>query len=192
MNIAILASGSGTNAENIIHYTRKNPGVVTVSLIICNRPDAGVIGRAERLGVECLVFSSEEMHLGVRPIQVMQRCQIDLVVLAGYLNLISEPYFQAFPRRILNLHPALLPLYGGKGMYGHHVHEAVIAHGEKRTGITIHLVDEQYDHGTTLCQATCPVLPNDTPDTLAERIHRLEYAYYPVVVEQYAAELQGR
>lgn len=191
MNIAILASGSGTNAENIIHYTRKNPGVVTVRLVICNRPDAGVIARAERLGVECLVFTSEEMRLGTRPIQAMQHRQIDMMVLAGYLNLITRPYFQAFPHRILNLHPALLPQYGGRGMYGHHVHEAVIAHGEECTGITIHLVDEQYDHGTTLCQATCPVLPGDTPDSLAERIHRLEYAYYPVVVQHYATELQS-
>ncbi|SUB77282.1 phosphoribosylglycinamide formyltransferase [Porphyromonas macacae] len=189
VNIAIFASGSGTNAENIHDFFSKHSLNTQIKLIICNTPDAGVLQRAGRLGIESATFTNQEMKNGSLPIELLKKHHIDLIVLAGYMNLIAQPLLDAYPKRILNIHPALLPAYGGKGMYGHHVHEAVIAHKETRSGITIHIVDEHYDHGTTLCQATCPVFPEDTADTLAERIHSLEYRYYPVTILQYIREL---
>lgn len=182
--IALLASGEGTNAEAIVHYFRSS-GTAQVALILTNREDAGVRKRAERLGVPCQYFSTSEMREGTQPIALMQSMGIDLVVLAGYLVLITPPYLAAFPHRIINIHPALLPAFGGKGMYGHHVHEAVIASGNDHSGITIHLVDEHYDHGQPLLQAFCPVLPEDTPDSLAERIHELEHRHFAPTIEQY-------
>lgn len=148
-----------------------------------------MLARAERLGIPAHVFTNQQMRQGSKPIACLQAAQIDLIVLAGYMNLIAPPLLEAFPHRIINIHPALLPKYGGKGMYGHHVHEAVIAHAEAQSGITIHIVDEVYDHGTVLCQATCPVLPSDTPDALAARVHQLEYLYYPIAIMQYALQL---
>lgn len=182
--IALLASGEGTNAEAIVQYFRSS-GTAQVALILTNREDAGVRKRAERLGVPCQYFSTSEMREGTQPIALMQSMGIDLVVLAGYLVLITPPYLAAFPHRIINIHPALLPAFGGKGMYGHHVHEAVIASGNDHSGITIHLVDEHYDHGQPLLQAFCPVLPEDTPDSLAERIHELEHRHFAPTIEQY-------
>lgn len=182
--IALLASGEGTNAEAIVQYFRSS-GTDQVALILTNREDAGVRKRAERLGVPCQYFSTSEMREGTQPIALMQSMGIDLVVLAGYLVLITPPYLAAFPHRIINIHPALLPAFGGKGMYGHHVHEAVIASGNDHSGITIHLVDEHYDHGQPLLQAFCPVLPEDTPDSLAERIHELEHRHFAPTIEQY-------
>lgn len=189
--IAILASGSGSNAEAIIHYLRQSREAEVV-LLLTNRPDAGVRERARRLGVRCDYLPTAELRKGSKPLALLAELGVELVVLAGYLVLITEPWLQAYPQRILNIHPALLPEFGGKGMYGHHVHEAVLAAGRPYSGITIHLVDEHYDHGQTLLQAQCPVLPGDSPETLAARIHQLEHRYYPAAVAQYLRLLDER
>lgn len=186
--VAVLASGNGSNAENLYHFFSQR-GLASLAVILSNHSDVGVMARAERLKIPAYAFTTKEMHEGVKPIALLKELGIDLIVLAGYMCYITAPYLEAFPDRIVNIHPALLPKFGGKGMYGHHVHEAVLAAGEKESGITIHLVDEHYDHGRILRQAVCPVLPEDTPDTLAERIHALEYAHYPEAIEEYLLRL---
>lgn len=182
--IAILASGSGSNAEAIIQYLSSNH-LCQVACIITNRLDAGVRDRAERLGVPHYYFSNVEMREASAPLRLLVDLGVGLIVLAGYMNLISDAWIKSYAGRILNIHPALLPRYGGKGMYGHHVHEAVLAADEQISGITIHLVDEHYDHGRYLVQASCPIFSGDTPDTLAERIHHLEHYHYPRAIAYY-------
>ncbi len=181
--IAIFASGSGSNAENISTYfsTRDD---VKIALIITNNPSATVLKRAERLGIESIALTKEQLSSPQALLKLLSEKKIDFIVLAGYLIKIPAEVVKAYPQRIVNIHPALLPHYGGKGMYGHHVHEAVLAAGEKESGITIHLVDEQYDNGSILFQARCPVYPTDTSETLAERVHALEYTYYPRVIDE--------
>mgnify|MGYP001674874473 FL=1 len=154
-------------------------------MIITNKPQAGVIQRAERLGVPCHYFTNAELREGTRPIALMKEHGVELIILAGYLCLITPIYIMEYPERIINIHPALLPSFGGQGMYGDRVHAAVIASGAKESGITIHLVDEDYDHGRHLLQATCPVRPGDTIDTLAARIHELEHRFFPTTIAQY-------
>lgn len=185
--LAILASGSGSNAETIAKYFANHPSIRVVC-ILTNRADAGVIARAERLGISCHYYNNVEMRSGDVPLQLLRELGVDLIVLAGYLCLMTSPWLVAYPNRIINIHPALLPSYGGKGMYGHHVHEAVLAAGEEQSGITIHLVDEEYDHGRHLLQATCLVRPDDTADTLASRIHTLEHRFYAPTIEQYLTQ----
>lgn len=182
--LAILASGSGSNAETIINYFSHHPSI-RVACILTNRSDAGVIARADRLDIPCYYYSNAEMRTGDAPLKLLANLGVDLLVLAGYLCLITSPWLEAYPNRILNIHPALLPRYGGKGMYGHRVHEAVLAADEPQSGITIHLVDEAYDHGRHLLQATCLVRLDDTADTLAQRIHTLEHRFYAPTIEQY-------
>lgn len=185
MNIlAIFASGSGSNAEAIVNYFTDRADI-QIACIITNRADAGVIARAERLGVPCYHFDNATLRDGHEPIALLRSLGVDLIVLAGYLCLITPIYIEAFPERIINIHPALLPRFGGKGMYGGHVHQAVINQGETISGITIHLVDEQYDHGRHLLQATCPVHSSDTPETLAERIHALEHRFFAPTLDHY-------
>lgn len=182
LRIAILASGSGTNAQRLItHFQGRTDAEVV--LVGCDDPRAGVIQRAWDLQVPCYLFSGTQLRDGT-VLRELQHLQVGLVLLAGFLRLIPATMVQAFPKRIINIHPALLPKYGGKGMYGHHVHAAVIAAGESESGITIHYVNERYDEGEHLFQVKCPVLPNDTPDTLAARVHALEHEHYPQVVEQ--------
>jgi phosphoribosylglycinamide formyltransferase 1 len=181
-NLAILASGSGTNAENIIQYFQGHPDI-RVDSIWSNRADAFVLERAARAGIEHGSFSRDAFYQSNEFREKLLSRKIDLVVLAGFLWLVPTNLIQTFP--IINIHPALLPAYGGKGMYGMKVHEAVIANGEKESGITIHLVDEVYDHGAVLRQEKCPVQPGDTPSSLAERIHQLEYQYFPEVIENF-------
>lgn len=182
--IAILASGSGSNAEAIALNLHAKDSI-RVACIITNRERAGVRERAERLGIPHHYFSNADMQAGTKPLELLASLGVELVVLAGYLNLITPPWLQAYPERILNIHPALLPAYGGRGMYGRHVHEAVLGAGEAHSGITIHTIDEQYDKGRYLLQATCPVLPSDTPESLAQRIHSLEHRYYTQAIEHY-------
>ena len=182
-NIAIFASGNGTNAERIMDYFSDNDEI-NIRLVLTNNPKAGVIARAEKFGVPCRVFSREEFYNTDKIDKLLAENNIDFIVLAGFLWLIPSSIIQSFPNRIINIHPALLPEYGGKGMYGHHVHEAVIANGEKQSGITIHYVNELYDEGNIIFQATCEVKEDDTPDSLAARIHELEYAHFPVVIEK--------
>lgn len=187
-NISIFASGSGSNAEQIIHYFSQDPDV-SISQIYSNKPDAGVIDRARRLNVPTTVFNRQEFYQTDKILLQLADNQTDLIVLAGFLWLIPENILRAFPRRILNIHPALLPDFGGKGMFGQHVHEAVLQAGRQKSGITIHLVDEQYDRGEILFQAECDVIPGDTPETLAGRIHQLEHRFYPEIIKNYLSSL---
>ena len=183
IRIAILASGNGSNAENLI--LQQPSELLQYPLIITDNAQAGVLQRAERLGVATHVFSRADFREGSAVLQLLQDEKIDAIVLAGFLSRIPQNIVEHYPSRIINIHPALLPRFGGKGMYGHFVHEAVLAAGEEVSGITIHYVDAEYDHGSALCQATCPVYPStDTPDSLAERIHHLEHLYDPVAVRQ--------
>ena len=182
-NIAIFASGNGTNAENIIRYFQEN-GEVRVKLVLSNRRSAFVLERAARLGVPSACLTKEEWADGRAVLALMEEAEIDFIVLAGFLARVPDCLLQAYPDKIVNIHPSLLPKFGGKGMYGEHVHEAVLAAGEQESGITIQYINEHFDEGAIICQQKCPVLPDDTPDTLAARVHALEYEYYPRVVEQ--------
>ena len=187
-NIAIFASGSGTNAENIIRHFQGNKDV-NVALVVSNKPDAYVLVRAANLHVPSLTLTREEFARGEELARLMKERGIDFIVLAGFLLRVPEALIEAYPGRIVNIHPALLPKYGGQGMYGDRVHRAVVEAGERESGITIHLIDEQYDRGTTVFQAKCPVLPGDTPDDVARKVHALEYAHYPEVIGQLLADL---
>ena len=174
--IAVLASGEGTNAERIIRYF-KEKRTAEVALVISSRPSAGVIERARRLGVVCKTVVPSEFRSG-EALRLLQEAEIDFVVLAGFLSRIPDEMVHAYEGHMVNIHPSLLPKFGGNGMYGMHVHEAVLAAGEKESGITI-----QY-----IFQAACPVLPEDTPESLAARVHELEYRYYPEVIERLVKE----
>lgn len=186
-NLVIFASGSGSNAENIIRYFAEKPGF-RVKKVYCNVPDAYVLERAKKYNVPTQVFNRAEFRNPDIILRQLQEEGTDFIILAGFLWLVPACITSAYPNRIVNIHPALLPAYGGKGMYGHHVHEAVLAAGEKESGITIHYVNEHYDSGDIIFQATCPVLPDDTPDTLAARVHELEYAHFPRVIEEAALQ----
>lgn len=181
--IAIFASGSGSNAENIIQYFAQKPQFCVKS-VFCNVPDAYVLERAKKYRIPSFVFNREEFRNPDKVFRQLQEQEIDFIVLAGFLWLMPSFITAAWPNKIVNIHPALLPAYGGKGMYGHHVHEAVIAAGEKESGITIHYVNDHYDQGTIIFQAKCPVLPTDTPDDLAARVHELEYRYFPQIIAE--------
>ena len=181
--IAIFASGSGSNAENIIQYFAQKPQFCVKS-VFCNVPDAYVLERAKKYRIPTFVFNREEFRNPDKVFRQLQEQEIDFIVLAGFLWLMPSFITAAWPNKIVNIHPALLPAYGGKGMYGHYVHEAVIAAGEKESGITIHYVNDHYDQGAIIFQAKCPVLPTDTPDDLAARIHELEYRYFPEIIEK--------
>lgn len=182
-HIAVFASGSGTNAENIIRYFFESK-IAQVSLVLSENMDAFVLKRAEKMGVPTIVFNLDELKSGVVTAKLIEH-NIDFIVLAGFLKLIPINLLSSFPKRIVNIHPALLPKYGGKGMYGMKVHKAVIEAGELESGISIHLVNENYDEGNILFQAKCPVIPCDEPETLAERVHSLEYEYFPPVIERF-------
>ena len=177
-----IASGSGSNAENIIQYFAQKPQFCVKS-VFCNVPDAYVLERAKKYRIPAFVFNREEFRNPDKVFRQLQEQEIDFIVLAGFLWLMPSFITAAWPNKIVNIHPALLPAYGGKGMYGHHVHEAVIAAGEKESGITIHYVNDHYDQGAIIFQAKCPVLPTDTPDDLAARVHELEYRHFPRVIE---------
>jgi len=182
-NIAIFASGSGTNAENIIKYfLQRKTG--RVSLVLSNNPSAYVLVRAEKYNVHAVTFTRKDFYESSRVLDILSSHGIDFIVLAGFLWLIPGDILENYRGRIVNIHPALLPSYGGKGMYGDRVHRAVIEAGERESGITIHYVDGIYDHGDIIFQAKCEVLPGDTPESLAARVHELEYRYYPAVIEK--------
>lgn len=180
--IAVFASGNGSNAEHIARYFSKS-SMARVEAIYCNNPKAYVIQRAGQLNIPLVLFDREKFYASEVVLRDLQARKIDLIVLAGFLWLIPGSITRNFSQRIVNIHPALLPNYGGKGMFGANVHEAVIDAGETESGITIHLIDEVYDMGTILLQVKCPILPNETPETLAEKIHQLEYAHFPKVIE---------
>lgn len=182
INIAIFASGSGSNAENIIRYFQ-NHSNVRIDSVWSNKIDAYVLQRARNLGVEARYFTREQFSGSDQLITEFKHRNIDLIVLAGFLWLVPPEFVDAFA--IINIHPALLPTYGGKGMYGSFVHESVVRNQEKESGITIHLVNKEYDKGDHLLQVKCPVYSNDTPETLAARIHELEYMYFPQAIADY-------
>jgi len=187
-NIAIFASGSGTNAENIIRYFSTNKSA-QVSLILSNRREAYVLKRAATLNVRSVFFDRKDLYEKEKVSRYLAMYKIDFIVLAGFLWLIPENILSIYEKRIINIHPALLPKHGGKGMYGEKVHEAVLAKHEKESGITIHYVNRHYDKGTIIFQARCPVTPEDTPETLAARVHELEYKHFPVVIEELVSRL---
>ncbi len=190
IRVAILASGNGSNAENLIQNCPSS--LVEFPVIITDNAKAGVLERAQRLEVATQVFSRQDFQEGGVVLDFLHRERIGGILLAGVLSRIPQCLVAEYPQKILNIHPALLPRFGGRGMYGRFVHEAVLASGEAVSGITIHYVDAQYDHGAPLCQATCPVYPDrDTPDDLAERIHHLEYLYYPIAVQQWLRQIFG-
>jgi len=182
-NIAIFASGSGTNAERIIKYF-KEKGNVKINLVLSNRKDAYVIQRAQNQNVPVIYFSKETFYNTKDLLIILEEFSIDLIVLAGFLLLVPEYMLKAYPDKIINIHPALLPKYGGEGMYGIKVHEEVIKNKDKESGISIHYVNERYDEGKIIFQAKCPVDKGDTPELLAEKVHKLEYEHFPVVIEQ--------
>ena len=181
IKIAIFASGSGSNAERIVEFFSSNDEV-EVSLILTNNPVAGVIERAQRLDIPVVIFNKKVFSKTDKIVEMLQLQGIDWVILAGFLWLVPTNLIKAFENRMINIHPALLPKYGGKGMWGHHVHEAVVANKEKQTGITIHYVNEHYDEGKVIFQAKCEVIENDTPENVAAKIHELEYQYFPEVI----------
>ncbi len=181
-NLAIFASGNGSNAENLIRFF-KNDAAAEVALVLSNNPNAYVLERAKTLGVPTFSFSREEFFKSDKVLLELKEYNIDWVILAGFLWLVPKNIIQAYPHHIINIHPALLPKFGGKGMYGDFVHKSVIEAGEQCSGITIHYVDEQYDEGKTIFQAQCPVEAHDTPEKLAARIHELEYLHFPEVIK---------
>ncbi len=182
-SIAIFASGSGSNAENLITHFRKTQ-IAKVSVVLSNNKEAFVLDRAKRLEVPSTTFSRNEFYHSETVLDVLEKYEIDYIVLAGFLWLIPPYLISAFPNRIVNIHPALLPKYGGKGMFGDNVHKAVVESGDKESGITIHYVNEQYDSGSTIFQAKCEIVSGETPESLAGKIHDLEYAHFPAVVEK--------
>ena len=189
--IALFASGSGSNAEKIADYFAGSADV-SIDLILSNNPKAGVIERARRHHIPVLLFDRTTFYNTDRITQLLQQQSIDLIVLAGFMWLMPADLVRAFPDRIVNSHPALLPRFGGKGMYGHFVHEAVVAAGESESGITIHFVNEHYDEGAPIFQASCPVVATDTPDDVARKVQALEHMHYPRVVAEVLAALPAQ
>ena len=182
-NIAVFASGAGSNAENLIKYfSTRNSGKVV--LVLSNKPHAPVLERAAKLKVDSVIFDRDRFYNPETVLKTLHDYKVDFIVLAGFLWLIPDYLINAFPDRIVNVHPALLPAYGGKGMYGDRVHAAVLQAGETESGITIHYINGIYDAGNIIFQARCPVLPGDDTHSLAARVHDLEYRYFPVIVEK--------
>ena len=182
-NIAIFASGTGTNAETIINYFKDHKDI-RIKLVVCNNPKGGVLDVAKKNHVPVVLISKEEFQREEVLLKELEVYNINFVVLAGFLWLIPEYLLNKFSGKIINIHPALLPKYGGKGMYGNHIHEAVKAAGEKETGITVHYVNERYDEGEAIAQIKCPLNPDDTPETIKKKVQQLEHAHYPKIIEQ--------
>jgi len=179
--IAVFASGSGSNAQRIAEYFA-GKGILEISAIYCNNPDAYVLQRAKLLEIPSVLFNRDTFYKSDEILNDLKSKKVDWIVLAGFLWLIPESIIKAFPQRIINIHPALLPAYGGKGMYGMKVHETIVAAGDKQSGITIHHVNSYYDEGDIIFQATCQVHAGDTAEMLAAKIHELEYEHFPVVI----------
>ena len=189
VRIAIFVSGGGTNCENLIRYFRDSD-FVKCALVVSNKPDAYALVRAERLGVPTAVITKQQLNSPDETMPLLRDYDIDFIVLAGFLPLVPDHLIEAFPRRIVNLHPALLPKFGGKGMWGHHVHEAVKAAGETETGMTVHYVTPVCDGGEIIAQFRTSLSPDDTVDDIAEKEHQLEMAHFPQVVEQVLREVK--
>lgn len=181
-NIAILASGNGSNAEAIARYFTSHSDI-KVAIVISNRAKAGVHQRVNALGIPSITIGKDDWECGQPVVEILRSHNIDLIVLAGFMRRIHDYIIDAYPNRIINIHPSLLPRHGGPGMWGHHVHEAVLAAGDTESGITIHHVTSEIDGGAIIFQASCEVKSDDTPDSLAERIHTLEHRHFPRVIE---------
>ena len=188
INIAVFVSGSGSNCENLIRYFKSSERM-GVSLVVSNKADAYALVRSERLGVPTAVVSKAELNDNSVMLPLLRKYEIGFIVLAGFLPLVPNFLIEAFPRRIVNLHPALLPKFGGKGMWGHHVHEAVKAAGEKETGMTVHWVTPVCDSGEIIAQYRVALSPDDSAEDIAEKEHQLEMKYFPSVVEQVVSVL---
>lgn len=180
--IVVFASGNGSNFQRIVDFFEKDKEVEVV-LLVSNKQDAYVLERAKKTKIPSLVITREMLYQTEDVVRMLEKIQPDLLVLAGFLWLIPENMIHAFPRKIINIHPALLPKYGGKGMYGMNVHKAVVENKEKETGISIHYVTKEYDKGDLICQVKCAVDSSDTPEDIAEKVHQLEYQYFPVVID---------
>ena len=187
-NIAIFASGNGTNAENIIRYFQ-NSELVNVELVLANKETAFVLERARSLNVPFAYMGKAEWTEGTAVLSLLEGRKIDFIVLAGFLARVPDCILHAYPNKIINIHPSLLPKFGGKGMYCDRVHEAVVAAGEAETGITIHYLNERFDEGEIVVQYKCPVLPQDTVADVAKKVHALEYEYYPKVIDRLLTDL---
>jgi len=184
IRIAMLASGTGTNVENFIRYFARH-AQIDISLVVSNKADALVLSRAVNAGIPHLVIRNDQWNDPDLVLGIFTESRIDFIVLAGFLILVPAFLIRQYPDKIINIHPALLPQFGGKGMYGRHVHKAVLESGNPLSGISIHLVNERYDEGRLLFQTTLAVDPADTPESLATKIHKLEYEHFPRVVEAY-------
>ena len=185
INAAIFASGEGTNAENLFNYFANDPRI-KIKLVVTNKDDAGIVARAEKHKKNVQIISKAALeNYTDKFIEFLKVEKIDLIILAGFLIKIPEAFIKAFPNKIINLHPALLPNYGGKGMYGMNVHKAVIANKDKESGITIHFANEEYDKGEIILQAKCSIDENDTPELLAKKIQALEFEHLPKAVEKF-------
>lgn len=187
-NIAIFASGTGTNAQKIMERFDQH-SQARVNLVLSNKSKALVLDKAEKFNVPTHIIHRDSFYNSNEVVDILQNLDTDLIVLAGFLWLVPQNLIAAFPNRIINIHPALLPKYGGKGMYGMRVHEAIVANQEKESGITIHYVNEQYDEGKVIFQKSCPVTPEDTPTEVAKKVQVLEHQYFPEVVEQLVKKL---
>ncbi|APS38058.1 MULTISPECIES: phosphoribosylglycinamide formyltransferase [Salegentibacter] len=181
--IVVFASGSGTNAENIIKFFQKQPNASVVA-VFSNKRSAKVLKRAHDLNVKALHFDRDALYNSYDVLHILEDINPDLIVLAGFMWIFPEDILKRFPNKIVNIHPALLPKYGGKGMYGMHVHEAIIQNKEKESGISIHYVNENYDEGEIIFQAKTDISEEDTPESLAEKIHKLEYKHFPEILQQ--------
>jgi len=188
IKIALFASGSGSNVENIFNYFKENSNI-EICCILCNKENAYVIERAKRLEIDYLVFNRPDFYESDLVLSYLEQKNTDLIVLAGFLWLIPSNLIKKFPEKIINIHPALLPKYGGKGMYGDNVHKAVYENKEPETGISIHYVNEKYDDGNIIFQDTVKIDSNDTPDSIANKVHKLEYKFYPTIIEKIALTL---
>ncbi|HSH52098.1 MAG TPA: phosphoribosylglycinamide formyltransferase [Bacteroidales bacterium] len=186
--IAIFASGLGTNAENLINYFKENKKI-EISCIFSNNKDAYVIQRAKNHNIKHYVFDRTEFYNTTNILQILHKHNINFIILAGFLWLIPDYLIKNYPNRIINIHPALLPKYGGKGMYGINVHKAVVENNEKETGITIHYLNNDYDKGGIIFQAKCPINKDDTAETITKKVHALEYRHFPKIVEQIITNL---
>lgn len=191
INIVVFASGSGTNAEEIFKYFKAHPRV-RVKGLLTNNPKAKVITRAQNHHIPQIVFDRSEFNNKAYMLEVLDRWEVEGIILAGFLWLIPIFLVDRYPQNILNIHPALLPNYGGKGMYGMHVHQAVLDANEKESGITIHLVNQEYDQGDIIFQKRCLIDATDTPETLAAKVHQLEHQYYPQVIERWLLQKDQR
>ncbi len=187
--IVVFASGSGTNFQNIANYFDKKQ-TAKIELLISNKADAYALERAKKMNISTLLIDREMLYKSENVLNILREINPDLLILAGFLWLIPENIIEAFPQKIVNIHPALLPKYGGKGMYGMQVHKAVVANKETETGISIHYVTKEYDKGDLIFQATCKVLPKDSPETIAEKVHSLEYEFFPKIIEKLLLEIE--